>query len=204
MKNLKTFTEFVNESLNEKEQTYTIMRFQNGRTKEQYGPGTVQQLARGFNLDSALEIHPEFGAMDMGRNIRGKKFKMEHIETIEELIKLLNFAAQLKERTPNPKNTYEIWESANEALDEALSPAATQAIKHIQRGMGWATVEYLRDSMEDMELDSDDAYEVAKSLAKSGDLFRDEDLPEEPESTEGAKPLSVKDVDSLYKKGFFA
>ena len=112
MKPVKLFEEFINESIvNEKKELYQIMRFQNGRTKELYGPATIEELAYRFNLDDAIKQHHEFGNMDIGGNIRGKKFKVEDIETIEDLVKILNFAQELKEKTPKPKNTYEVWDN---------------------------------------------------------------------------------------------
>ena len=89
--------------LNEAKESYKIMRLVNGRTKELI-EGTIEEIMDRFS--KAIDKLRDSGS--------GKKFKNDP-KSIEELVYYLNAAQQYIEKKDNPKNTYAIKESINEA-----------------------------------------------------------------------------------------
>jgi len=105
MKHIKTFENFLNESLSEKkEEKFRIARIVDGRIKEMI-EGTVEQIRQRFSA-----------AID-NQSARNPKFKGDNPKNIEELIELLNQAQEFAEKTQKPKTVFELQESANEGND---------------------------------------------------------------------------------------
>ena len=106
-KSIRSYIIAVNESLNEAKDSYKIMRFVDGRTKEMI-EGTISEIMDQFS--SAIDKLRGSGS--------GKQYK-DDPKTIEELVHYLNAAQQYIEKKDNPKNTYAVHESK---VNERMKP----------------------------------------------------------------------------------